>query len=69
MLQEEEARKDAELAAQMEAALGGDVDDEDRLIEERRRRRQQILAKHKEQQDFSGELAFHHLMHISAPEA
>lgn len=37
----------------MEAALGGDVNEEDRLIEERRRRRQQILAKHKEQQDFS----------------
>jgi hypothetical protein len=53
-VQEEDAEKDAELAAKMEAMLEGDADEEERLIEERRKRRQQIVAKHKEQQDFNG---------------
>ena len=49
--QEEEARRDAELEAQMVAALNGEAEDEDeKLIRERRRKRQEILAKHK----FSG---------------
>ena len=56
-LQESEARKEAELAAQMEAALEGDEDEEQRLIEERRRRRQQILAKHQQEQELSGDLS------------
>jgi hypothetical protein len=55
-VQEAEAKRDADLEAQMEAALGGGADDEDRLIEERRRRRQEILAKHQQQQQLSGEL-------------
>lgn len=54
--QEAEAKRDADLEAQMEAALGGEADDEDRLIEERRRRRQEILAKHQQQQQLSGGL-------------
>ena len=53
-LQEAEAKKEAELAKQMEAALEGDEDEEQRLIEERRRRRQQILAKHHQDKEFSG---------------
>lgn len=53
-LQEAETRKEAELAAQMEAALEGDEDEEQRLIEERRRRRQQILAKHQQDRELSG---------------
>ncbi|BDA48356.1 probable serine/threonine-protein kinase PRP4 homolog at C-terminar half [Coccomyxa sp. Obi] len=44
---EEEARRDAELEAQMVAALNGEAEDEDeKLINERRRKRQEILAKH-----------------------
>ena len=60
-LQEAEAKKEAELAKQMEAALEGDEDEEQRLIEERRRRRQQILAKHHQDKEFSGmaHLALH----------
>ena len=54
-LQEAEAKKEAELAKQMEAALEGDEDEEQRLIEERRRRRQQILAKHHQDKELSGE--------------
>ncbi len=57
VLQEAEARKEAELAAQMEAALEGDEDEEQRLIEERRKRRQQILAKHQQDRELSGALS------------
>ena len=53
-LQEAEAKKEAELAKQMEAALEGDEDEEQRLIEERRKRRQQILAKHQQDRELSG---------------
>lgn len=54
-LQETEAKKEAELAKQMESALEGEEDEEQRLIEERRRRRQQILAKHHQDKELSGE--------------
>lgn len=52
--QVEDAAKDEELAAKLEAALNGGEDAEGRLIEERRRRRQAILAKHREQSQLSG---------------
>lgn len=55
-VQEAEAKKEAELAAQMEAALEGDEDEEQRLIEERRKRRQQILAKHQQDRELSGSI-------------
>ncbi|KAK9836273.1 hypothetical protein WJX81_001403 [Elliptochloris bilobata] len=55
--QVEDAAKDEELAAKIEAAMNGGEDEEARLIEERRRRRQAILAKHQEQSQLSDSVA------------